>query len=246
MEHRHQPRHGLRECQPWQPTAWQSFSKKVPAVTTLTLPCNATEPQDSCLHRSVKGWKFRKADWSRFCVLTDESVERLLPPDTTNIKKAHHTQELCEDLLYGATKQYIPRGRRKNYLPCWDKECETLYRSFIRAPVWTDSDRAVSSLISRLDQKIWVYLAITGKFTTWKRNHGKNARGTEQKPKIIESLPYDWWVTSITNQVQIGVTYTWEWAVRWSTQLRSQPVATQHSLRNCVDHLTTHRWIRCS
>ena len=32
-------------------------------------------------------------------------------------------------------------------MPCWDKECETLYRSFIRAPVGTDSDRAASSLL---------------------------------------------------------------------------------------------------
>ena len=31
--------------------------------------------------------------------------------------------------------------------------CETLYRSFIRAPVGTDSDRAASSLPSRLEQK---------------------------------------------------------------------------------------------
>jgi len=38
-------------------------------------------------------------------------------------------------------------------VPCWDKECETLYRSFIRAPVGTASDRAASSLLSRLQQK---------------------------------------------------------------------------------------------
>jgi len=50
-------------------------------------------------------------------------------------------------------KQCIPRGRRKNYVPCWDKECETLYHSFIRALVETDSDRAASSLLSRLQQK---------------------------------------------------------------------------------------------
>ena len=35
----------------------------------------------------------------------------------------------------------------------WDKECETLYLSFIRTPVGTDSDRAASSLLSRLEQK---------------------------------------------------------------------------------------------
>jgi len=38
-------------------------------------------------------------------------------------------------------------------VPCWDKECETLYRSFTRAPVGTDSDRVASSLLSRLGQK---------------------------------------------------------------------------------------------
>jgi len=38
-------------------------------------------------------------------------------------------------------------------VPCWDKECETLCRSFIRAPVGTDSDRAASSLLSQLRQK---------------------------------------------------------------------------------------------
>jgi len=38
-------------------------------------------------------------------------------------------------------------------VPCWDKECETLYRSFIRTPVGTNSDGAASSLLSRLQQK---------------------------------------------------------------------------------------------
>ena len=38
-------------------------------------------------------------------------------------------------------------------MACWDKECKTLYRSFTRAPVGTASDKAVSSLLSRLQQK---------------------------------------------------------------------------------------------
>jgi len=38
-------------------------------------------------------------------------------------------------------------------VPCWDKECKTLYRSFIQARVRTDADRAASSLLSRLEQK---------------------------------------------------------------------------------------------
>jgi len=75
---------------------------------------------------------------------------RLPPLDAPDIERAY--QDFCENLL-SAAKQCIPRGRRKNYVPCWDKECETLHRSFIRTPVGTDSDRATSSLLSRLQQK---------------------------------------------------------------------------------------------
>jgi len=78
----------------------------------------------------VKRWNFCKADWKRFCLLTNKSVERLLPPDTSNIERAY--QDFCESLL-SAAKQCIPRGRWKNYVPCWDKECETLDHSFTRA-----------------------------------------------------------------------------------------------------------------
>jgi len=45
----------------------------------------------------VKRWNFRKADWKRFCLLTDESVERLPPPVTPNIERAY--QDFCERLL---------------------------------------------------------------------------------------------------------------------------------------------------
>ena len=73
-------------------------------------------------HRDpVKRWNFRKADWKRFCLLTSESVERLPPPGTPNIERAY--QDFCKCLLFFA-KQCIPRGRRKNYVPCWDKECK--------------------------------------------------------------------------------------------------------------------------
>jgi len=98
----------------------------------------------------VKRWNFRRAEWKRFWLLTGESVERLPPPDASNIERPY--QNFCECLLF-VTKKCIPRGRHKNYVPCCDKECETLYRSFIRAQVGTDTDKPVSSLLSRLEQK---------------------------------------------------------------------------------------------
>ena len=50
-------------------------------------------------------------------------------------------------------KQCVPPGSRKNYVPCWDNECETFYRSFIRHSVGIAFDRAASSLLSRLHKK---------------------------------------------------------------------------------------------
>jgi len=118
MERRHQPVPGLCECWSGQPTTVQTWSRKVPAVTTqtfLTTPSRLKVPAPS---DPVKRLNFRKADWKHFCFLTGETVEILPPPDTTNIERAY--QEFCVSLL-SAAKQCIPRGRRKNYVPCWDK-----------------------------------------------------------------------------------------------------------------------------
>jgi len=114
----------------------------------------------------VKRWDFHKADWKRFCLLTSDSVERLPPPDTTNIEKAY--QEYCESLL-SAAKQCIPRDCRKNYALCWDKEGETLYRSFVRTPVGTDSNRAAASLLFRLEWALSKDMTTLGEYLkTWK------------------------------------------------------------------------------
>jgi len=146
MERWHEPRPGLREFRPGQATGRQTCPRKVTAVTTSAFPYNATEAQGSCPQRSGEAFP----DWKRFCLLTDESVERLPPLDTSNIERVY--QDVCESLL-SAAKQCVPRGRRKNYVPCWYKECKTLYRSCCQAPVGTDSKRAASSLLSRLGQK---------------------------------------------------------------------------------------------
>ena len=73
MERRHQFGPGLREFRPGQPTAGQTCPRKHPAVTTLAFP---TPPRDKVPAHSdpVKRWNFRKADWTRFCLLTDECV----------------------------------------------------------------------------------------------------------------------------------------------------------------------------
>ena len=149
MERRHQPRPGLREPRPGQLTAGQTCLRKV--QRSQHRPSLITPPRFKVPAHSdpVKHWNFRKADWKRFCLLTGESVKRLPPPDTLNIERVY--QDFCESLL-SAAKQCIPCSRRKNYVPCRDKECETLYRSFIRAQVGTASGRATSSLSTKTEE----------------------------------------------------------------------------------------------
>jgi len=150
LERRHQPRPGLREFHPGQPNAGQTCSRKIPKVTTSALSHNATKIQGSCPQRSSEALE-----------LSQGRLEALLPSHRWirwEIATSGHAKywEGIPGFLRATTfavKQCIPRGRWKNYVPLWDKECEILYRSFIWAPVGTDSDRAVSSLLSRLQQK---------------------------------------------------------------------------------------------
>jgi len=107
-------------------TAGHTCPRKVPVVTTLALPPLITPPGFKVPAHSdpVKRWNFCKAGWKCFCLLTGVSVERLPPPDTPDIERAY--QDFWVSLLSEA-KQCIPPGRRKSYVQCWAKECETLY-----------------------------------------------------------------------------------------------------------------------
>jgi len=58
-------------------------------------------------------------------------------------------------------------GRRKNYLPSWDKECEARYHSFLLAPMGTYSERDASSLLSRLKKQRWAKLSIPSTSRSW-------------------------------------------------------------------------------
>ena len=50
-------------------------------------------------------------------------------------------------------KKTIPRGYRNNYIPCWDAECESLYKTFLQSPQGDDSSLAATALLAKLDRK---------------------------------------------------------------------------------------------
>ena len=150
MERRHRSKPGRREFRPGRPTVGQTCCRKFPAVTTPAFPHNATESQGSCPQRSGEVLEILQV-W----------LEALLPFRTWirwEIATSRYNKHwegipriLRDQAIYGQTM--YPTWLSKNYVSCVVNECETLYHSFIQAPVGTDSDRAASSLLFRLEQK---------------------------------------------------------------------------------------------
>ena len=98
----------------------------------------------------VKRLNFRKAKWSHYIALTNKFAKTLLPPDSLDVDAAY--QDFCNTVKKVA-KKTIPRGYRNNYIPCWDAECESLYKTFLQSPQGDDSSLAATALLAKLDRK---------------------------------------------------------------------------------------------
>ena len=82
--------------------------------------------------------------------ITNRLARYLPSPDTICVDEAY--QDFCITIIH-AEKKCIPRGRRKNYGPCWGTECEALYQAFLRTPQGEGSNTAASALLARLDER---------------------------------------------------------------------------------------------
>ena len=86
-----------------------------PSVTTASHRVTSTS-------KPVKRWDFRRANWKRYGTITNN-----LPlPDARNANTAY--QAFCS-MTMNAAKQFVCRGKRKLYMPCWEKECKTLFQT---------------------------------------------------------------------------------------------------------------------
>ena len=74
----------------------------------------------------------------------------MLPPDSLDVDATY--QDFC-NTIKKAAKKTIPRGYRNNYIPCWDAECESLYKTFLLSPQGDDSSLAATALLAKLDRK---------------------------------------------------------------------------------------------
>ena len=89
----------------------------------------------------VKRWNFRKAKWSHYIALTNKFPKTFAA-----------YQDFC-NIIKKAAKKTIPRGYRNNYIPCWDAECESVYKTFLQSPQGDDSSLAATALLAKLDRK---------------------------------------------------------------------------------------------
>lgn len=67
-------------------------------------------------------WNFRKANWSHFKTELDAAV-RFIPPVARNYDRFNK-------LVIETAKKCIPRGYRKEYIPCWNEDSDRLYEEF--------------------------------------------------------------------------------------------------------------------
>ena len=116
---------------------------------SLIVPPRLALPVSS---KPVKRWNFRKANWSHYNTLTNKLAKSLLPPDSPDVDLAYQDCGSC-NVIRTEAKNSIPRVRRNNHIPCWDAECENLYRTFLQLPEGSDSNRFATALLLRLDKK---------------------------------------------------------------------------------------------
>ena len=86
---------------------------------------------------------------SLYC-LTNRIARTLLPSDLLNVDASY--QDFC-NIIKKAAKKTISRCYRNNYIPCWDAECESLSKTFLRFSQGNDSSLAVTASPAKLNRK---------------------------------------------------------------------------------------------
>lgn len=83
-------------------------------------------------------WNFQKADWISFTKNIDDSI-RWIPPCSGNYSR-------FSKIVINSAKKTIPLGFRKEYIPGWNQECETLYTSLKHSGNCDDAKKTLEAL----------------------------------------------------------------------------------------------------
>ena len=82
--------------------------------------------------------------------MTNKFAKTLLPLDSLDVDEAY--QDFF-NIIKKAAKKTIPRGYRNNYIPCWNAECESLYKTFLQSPQGDNTSLASAALLAKVDRK---------------------------------------------------------------------------------------------
>ena len=113
-----------------------------PIILTVDM-CHKREQQPTFTR-----WNYKKANWSLFALLTDQSAVKL---NARSHKVDKVAKELTKHIL-NAAKRAIPRGARKNYRPYWTDELEQLEAEVTKARTQAESQSDISSNIKLKEQ----------------------------------------------------------------------------------------------
>ena len=124
----------------------EKFSRSQHQPSLITLPRFAMAVPSM----PVKRWNFHKPKWSHYIALINKFTKTLLLPDSLDVDAAY--QDFC-NTIKKAAKKTILCDYWNNYVPCWDAECKSLYRTFLKSSQGDNSSLAATALLAKLDRK---------------------------------------------------------------------------------------------
>ncbi|XP_049814006.1 uncharacterized protein LOC126260712 [Schistocerca nitens] len=86
----------------------------------------------------VPRWNLRKADWGKYKSFIDKTINRI-PPSPENYQR-------FVNMIYKGALKAIPRGARREYIPCWSEECESLLEQYERSGVDETAERLINTM----------------------------------------------------------------------------------------------------
>ena len=109
-----------------------------PVLLSVDLNYKPSEP------KSLPRWNYKKANWTKFSVLTDEAALKI------NNKQDHINKKIksFNESILGAAKAAIPRGARKNYRPYWTEELQNLEDELSNAREKAENDPGIENNIA--------------------------------------------------------------------------------------------------
>ena len=103
---------------------------------------------------SLPRWNFKQANWAKF----EELMSNATLPDPC-LPDVDCTFQALQRSLTRAARHSIPRGYRKIYIPCWDKQCSELSKKHEEANSLDDKQRTGNDLINYINlrrQERWL------------------------------------------------------------------------------------------